>query len=320
MAALSKRPISLDPIFLVGPERSGTTVFRLMLDHHSQIAFHMEFEFAVDMISDAGVFPDVDTYCDRLKTSRPFLASYFSADTSLAYPDLINSFLIQKRERDGKRFVGATVHYHFDRLLYIWPHARFIHLLRDGRDVARSRIGMGWAGNVWTASKWWVNAELTWDRVCNLVASERRMEVRYEDLVLDPVENLERVCRFIGVPYEREMLDYPLTTTYSPPDPALVFQWREKLSDKEKRLVEQRIGDLLASRGYELSGLLPIRVSEILKLWLLAQDKLARMRFRIARYGFPMVMASFLCRRLGIARFQTSIQRRMDAIDQRLTR
>lgn len=45
------------PVFLVGAERSGTTVLRLMLDHHPQIAFNNEFEYAVDLVSDEGKWP-----------------------------------------------------------------------------------------------------------------------------------------------------------------------------------------------------------------------------------------------------------------------
>lgn len=45
------------PVFLVGSERSGTTLFRLMLDHHPQIAFFFEFEYAVAMMSPTGSSP-----------------------------------------------------------------------------------------------------------------------------------------------------------------------------------------------------------------------------------------------------------------------
>ena len=46
-----------EPIFLVGAERSGTTLMRLMLDSHPDVAFGEEFEFAVTHIGADGTFP-----------------------------------------------------------------------------------------------------------------------------------------------------------------------------------------------------------------------------------------------------------------------
>lgn len=57
------------------------------------------------------------------------------------------------------------------------------------------------------------------------------------------------------------MLTYPESTTYSAPDPQLVSQWKQKLSDREVRLVETRIGTMLGDRGYELSGLPSLKIS-----------------------------------------------------------
>ena len=50
------------PVFLIGAERSGTTLLRLMLDHHPDIAFNLESEFLVSRISDSGAFPDMAAY------------------------------------------------------------------------------------------------------------------------------------------------------------------------------------------------------------------------------------------------------------------
>jgi len=61
----------------------------------------------------------------------------------------VNSFLVQKRELESKQFVGATVHRKFDKLLMIWPDAKFIHVVRDPRDVARSVVKMGRVGHVY---------------------------------------------------------------------------------------------------------------------------------------------------------------------------
>ena len=60
---MSSRPVAReqvplrDPVFLVGSERSGTTLLRLMLDHHPAIAFDKEADYMVTMVSDAGVLP-----------------------------------------------------------------------------------------------------------------------------------------------------------------------------------------------------------------------------------------------------------------------
>lgn len=295
-------------------------MLRLMLDHHPEIAFHSEFEFAVDLVSDAGEPPPVDAYRAWLATNRAFQTSGLSSDPSLGYADLVDSFLAQKRERDGKRIVGATVHRHFDRLLHFWPDARFIHLLRDGRDVARSSIGMGWAGNLWFAPERWIHAEAVWDALCRRVPAQRRLEVRYEDLVREPVAVLQRVCSFAGVRYDPAMLGYPGHTTYEAPDRALAQQWRKKLAPAETRLVEARIGALLVRRGYELSGLEPLRVSALRRGWLRVQDKLARVRFRARRYGLPLVAAHFVARRLRLTPVRVAVESRINAIDQSLVR
>ena len=132
------------PIFLVGSERSGTTLLRLMLSHHTQLSWCQEFEYVVERITEEGEYPDLKQYYEWLETHRIFQARNFKIDPTLNYVELVNSFLIQQKEKDAKELIGATVHHHFDRLLKIWPNARFIHLIRDARDVARSCIGMGW--------------------------------------------------------------------------------------------------------------------------------------------------------------------------------
>jgi len=172
-----------EPIFLVGAERSGTTVLRLMLDNHPQIAWCYEFEYAVDKVSDEGNFPSLEDYYKWLETHRIFQDTGFTIDRSLSYLQLCHSFLVQKREQVGKKLVGATVHHHFDRLLSIFPDARFIHLIRDGRDVARSCIGMGWAGNVYTGVERWIEAESLWDKLSQSIPPERQIEVTYETLI-----------------------------------------------------------------------------------------------------------------------------------------
>jgi Sulfotransferase family len=283
------------PIFLVGPVRSGTTVLRLMLDHHPGLSFHDEFQYAVDLLGSEG-WPQLDAYYRFLDEDRIFRDSGLTVDRRLNYPRLVDSFLRQWASRGGKPLVGTTVHRHFDRLLRIWPDARFIYMLRDGRDVGRSYIGMGWAGTMYWAVQPWIDAETLWKNFCMVVPADRRTEVRYESLVRDPVDTLTRLCDFIGLPYDPAMLSYPKDTTYEYPNPGLADQWRTTLFPRNVQLAESRIAPMLQERGYELSGHPPLRIGR-LSAWRLAQmDRFGRLSFRLRREGVSLFCASLLVR------------------------
>jgi len=304
---------SNDPIFLVGAERSGSTLLRLVLSHHSRIAWLNEFEYSVDMIDSPDHWPDADPYHEWLRTHRIFQASGLRCEGD-TYPEIVRGFLSQFAQRSGRPIVGATVHRNFDRLLRLWPDARFIHILRDPRDVARSCIGMGWAGNVYAGARLWIDAEQTWGRLIDQADPSRRIEVRYEDLVRDPDRALRPVCAFLGVDYEPGMLEIGATTTYERPDPSFAEQWRRKLTDAEIRLVESRVGDLLASRGYEPSGLPHLQVSWRRRALLNVHDRIGRLRFRIDRFGPRLWLADLVARRFGLSSLRVRTTRRMNEI------
>ncbi|MEM9735225.1 MAG: hypothetical protein AAF908_01295 [Pseudomonadota bacterium] len=61
------------------------------------------------------------------------------------------------------------LHRHLDRALQIFPGTPVVHMLRDPRDVARSCIGMGWAGDVYHGVDGWIDTERGWDRAAPLL-------------------------------------------------------------------------------------------------------------------------------------------------------
>ena len=308
-------PYLKNPIFLVGAERSGTTVLRLMLDHHPDISWRNEFEHAVDRVPDHQGWPDLEHYYDWLETHRIFQASGVTINKALDYPALMNDFLVQHRDRAGKSIIGATVHRHFDRLLRIWPDALFIHILRDGRDVARSNIGMGWAGNVWMGIEKWIQAEQLWKRLQSTIPVERRIEVTYENLITNPEQELTRICQFLRLSYAPEMMTYVQDTTYDTPDPAYIAQWRRKLSDRQVQLVESRIASMLTERGYELSGLPIIQVNKGLELRLKLHSKWQCALFRMKRNGLALFMADYLSRQLGLTQWQKQVRLKLNEVE-----
>lgn len=305
------------PVFLVGSERSGTTLLRLMLDHHPEIAFAKEFDFVVTQVSDTGELPAPDAYRDWIAGVRP---ADYALDPSLGYRELVNDFLRQKQAASGgKPYVGATIHQNFDRLRFLWPDARYIHLVRDPRDVARSVVQKGWAGNVYEGSEFWLKAEHCWDSLVPRLTDGQAVEMRYEELVLRTEPVLAEICRFIGVEYSSEMLDYPADAPqYPPPDPTLVAQWKTGLSPREVGLVERRTAGLLERRGYVPSGHALPTIGPLRHALLLAGARVRRLRTRVAEFGPKTVAMDVLGRRLGLRGLATQAQRRINAVEQGL--
>jgi len=316
------------PIFLVGAERSGTALLRLMLDHHSQIAFSSGFDYSVSQIQARGQFPSLPDYYRWLKTDKDFLIEQPTIDRNLTYPELVNSFLQQFRATAGKPIVGAVVHRHFDRLLKLWPDACSIHTVRDGRDVSRSCISMGWAGDGWHGAERWLRAERLWEGLKLQIPQHRRLEVRFEDLILHNTETLDTICRFMGrrcigdsayvsnaLRYQPEMMDYATGTAYRLPDATLVNQWHRKGSKREIQLIEARIAPLLVERGYVLSGLPHLRVSSAGQIGLKLQNKCGILIRRAQRYGWSLTSADLIARRLGLTGMSDRIRRQINLID-----
>lgn len=302
------------PIFLVGSERSGTTLLRLMLNFHPQVTWLNEFEYASSMVSEAGEYPNLADYYEWLDTHRIFQMSKMTIDRSLTYPELVNDFLQQRMDTFNKPIIGATVHHHYDRLLKIWPNAKFIHLVRDPRAVSRSCIAMGWAGNVWTGLSRWIEAERIWDRLSPQLAAENKLELRYQDVVGNNRAVLTEICRFIEVEYSEQMLEYIHTTDYGLPDPNLIHSWKHKLTKREIQLVEARVSHKMVERGFPLSGYAPIEVSTLDKFYLKVQSWWAGIAFRTKRYGIGLVLGDFITRRLGSRKLNRSFKLKMNQI------
>jgi len=315
-ATVGRGPVPA-PCFLVGSERSGTTLLRLMLDHNPDIAFDKEFDFAVTMVSDTGRLPPVQKYVNWVVTVR---GMSFEVDPSLSYLELVHDFLQQKRAGSGgKAHVGATVHRKFERLRFLWPTARYIHLVRDPRDVARSVVQKGWAGNVYHAAEFWLDAERSWDTLAPHLSDDRAIEVRYEDLVTEPERTLTAICRFIGVPYSLRMLEYSADAPqYPPPDPRLVAQWRTKLEPRDVALVEIRTGTLLESRGYVASEYSRPGIGRVRHELLLNAGRVKRLATRAHTFGPALVTLDVIARRTHLAPLESYTRIRMNAIEQRM--
>lgn len=288
-------------------------MLRLMLDSHPEISNPGEFDFLVDQLGSDGRTPHMRDYRRWLATHRGFQSMGLAVDPALGYLELMHSFIEQLWRND--KVLTLNVHRHFDRLAALFPQARYIHLVRDPRDVARSSIGMGWAGNTYRGVDIWAAAERSWDRLVPSLTAERYLQVHYEELLARLTGELTRICAFLGRGYSPQMLHYNSRSTYAAPDSRLMYQWKRNCGTRELQWIDWKLGSMLVQRKYQLSGFGAQQPSLVERARIALQDKLYRIRFRIARYGLALYLENLLASRAHLPSWRDSCQLRMNEID-----
>lgn len=188
------------PIFLVGCQRSGTTMLRLVLDSHSRISCGPETRFLADMERIVGV--------DWQRLSR----YGFSKEEWLArMADFFGGFQADYAARRGKvRWADKTPMYalNIPLITAMFPDSQIVHVIRDGRDVAVShRKRFGYKSSLNSARKWprYIHEAR---RAGADLPPERYYEVRYESLVESTEDTLRELLAWLGEGWEPGLLEY----------------------------------------------------------------------------------------------------------------
>ena len=285
-------------LFVVGCLRSGTTMLRHVLNAHRGLAVVNETEwlprlfehraqraaFVGDSVTGA-VLPELfglERY-GRLGLTADEAEACLPVDELVPYSEFVRRLFDAHGRHEGKGLVGEkSPGYvrHVPTLHHLWPDARFVHLVRDGRDVYLSLLNWrpdkvsrtvgrfsSWpAEPALTAALWW-----EWHVRLGLAAAAhlgptRYRQLRYEDLVTDPAGECMRLCRFLGLPYDDGMLRFHERHAGSGPPPrrgpglpitAGLRDWRSELATGDRRLFEAVAGGLLDELGYERSPAAP---------------------------------------------------------------
>jgi hypothetical protein len=278
---------------VVGVGRSGTTLVRLMLDAHPSLAIPAETHFlpaladlafegtdsrrrVFEVITGFETWPDLDTAVDELDAALAAVEPFDAAAGARAF------YALYARRHGKTRYGDKSPPYcvEMPRIARLLPEARFIHVIRDGRDVALSvrplwfspgktitEIARDWAGRIRAAR-------------AQAAARAYYLEVRFEDLVRDARTVLARICRFVDIDPHPSMERYFETArsrlsevatrrradgsvvitkdarldmhrwTNEPPCPERVERWRHGMTLDERREFERAAGDLLEELGY----------------------------------------------------------------------
>jgi len=308
-------PVDDDLVFICGALRSGTTLLRLMIEGNPALSNPGEMDFLFEAPPrNNGAF-DMNAYEAEVSRNRVFVGLNLKFSSGLGYEDQVRDFIRQLR-KPGKRLT-INIHRHFDRVPSIFPEARYVHLLRDPRDAAKSAIGMGWAGNVYHGVDHWINSERSFAALAKKIPPHQIFRIKNEDLIRDARAVLTSICSFLGVAYDDAMLDYPSRSSYGPPDPKLVEQWRVSLTERELGLIEGKTAQMMADRGYALSGVRPLAPGSLEKTWLRLANSWGRWRFSARRNGVLIALLGLVSPHLKIARLDKFVRSRRAANDLR---
>jgi hypothetical protein len=297
-----------DPIFVGGEHRSGTTLLAAVLDSHPHVAFGLELDFLepADLGPHLLACCALLRAGERASLQRGTRLAEFhwgvqftrQCDAFGVGPDVLESLVrrtMKERRCDLSRFgdrcalVNAVGEWRraelgvgrwgfkvqrqitrADAFAECWPRARFVHIVRDGRDVA--------ASHVCSHSDWGYrdvrSAAAGWSTLVEATRGLRTWppfyEFRYEDLVHDPRGTLGRLLEFLGLPWNESVLaharaghtflkpdgyDHPSTDAVRRPiSGGTVRRFRRDLSRDDVRTIEAVAGPWLVALGYALEA------------------------------------------------------------------
>lgn len=269
------------PFFIVGSGRSGSTLLRMILASHSRLAIPPETNFVrllverlpIDRpLSSEEVARALDIVTGHYRwQDMEFPAEDFRREaTALKEPclrEVIEPVYRRFLAREGKRRWGDKTPAYIlcvPKLAAMYPGSRFIHLVRDGRDVAKSFQSVGWLGPRLHQNTGEWNEALELAERWRPLLKERFLDVRYEDLVLRTDETVRRICDFLGEAFEPDMLAWEgMVDRYVPrrekyaheklkrrPDEGDVERWRREMTGRELFVAEAFMGKSLARAGY----------------------------------------------------------------------
>ena len=218
--------VDTNPFFIVGSSRSGTTLLRLILAGHSRIAIPAETRFISQLaerlpitgpLSQDGVQSAINIVLQSAvgPTWRCRMNISVSRVRELVRPslaDVINVVYKHALHSAQKGRIGdKSPPYIFiaEELKLLFPQAKFINLIRDGRDVAISFIDAHFRGRPYHGRNFeWVRAVRRREDYRRASFARDFMDIRYEDLVTEPETITKRVCSFLDEEFEPGMLDF----------------------------------------------------------------------------------------------------------------
>lgn len=315
---------SPQPVFVIGHARSGTSIMCILLRKYLNIAYGPESQFIIRIYKNIHLFGNLsDEHNMRqlirqlakercfARWKKKFAFQYdeekiYRGIREKSYAGVLDSIFRQLTDHLGKEQWGdKTPEYnqYLPELLTIFPQARFIHMVRDGRDVVLSAMQKHFgAQNIVIGARYWCASLKNIQHFKQLVAKESLLEIRYENLMDQPVVEFTRIIHFLQIADAsgqlQAILDEQLAQELKP---ANTEKWRTKLTAQENELFERVGGHYLKIYNFarlhdELPPLTPIELlywqtQNLIKrflIWKSWKDNFYRSWLRLRSYSLHM--------------------------------
>jgi hypothetical protein len=261
------------PIIIFGCQRSGTTFLGSLLGANTACICVPEFSSKFIFLDKPTVdFPVSEIAKDwRFRLWRLPQQKLMECDSLIGHSSsividrlvkLYGAEIAQKRFDCWVDHTPENVEY-LDKILAVFPHAKFLHLVRDGRGVFASFKSLYWGPSTpILASQFWSGKVGLGLAAEDYLGKNRVKRVIYEDLLANPEAVLKELCEFVELKFQKEMLEgngliVPEYTRKQHElvgqraDPARGSSWRKKLSAREIEIFENKAGGYLNYLGYE---------------------------------------------------------------------
>lgn len=249
------------PVFILGTQRSGTTLLTRALSAHPKIFIQNELELP-------NVFDGKTAPADIIDNIKKEVTDEHKID--------IEQYITDDSCIWGLKDPQLTEH--IKVLKNFLPHSKFIIIVRDARGVTNSYMENKWGlgTNAYTGALRW-NHEVNQQLAFMETAPDNFLLIRYEDMIADLEAIMHKVCTHLEISFDEQMMSYNNSASYytinrenihtfKKPDPKLAEKWMKKLSKHQINVVEHITHPLLTRLNYSLIGT-KISISFLEKLY-----------------------------------------------------
>ena len=285
-----EKPGQIPFFFIIGRPRTGTTLLRSLFDAHPNVQIPWECQFVLNLYPKYGKLEHWNTgtleqfYADLLQQWQ-FSAWNIDHDKlksdlllcegeityreicQVVYLNHISFYPKEEIKLIGDKNHGYTIY--TNRLKRLFPEAKFVYILRDYRDNYESVSKVDFELHIVSlvVYKW----KYFYKKA--LQASEKYPEafyfIRYEDLVKDPVNEFQKLCEFLAIPYVPEVFDfykmkdkaeekYPADilqkhhkSLFNPINTSRIGLWRKSMTSRQVHIADHVAGKFADIAGYD---------------------------------------------------------------------